>query len=103
MVHTAKIIIHVAANRGLILCSRRVGNLKLNKTDEQIMTALKANKELTLAEICEKTGLTGKKVFRSLRKLFEAEMIESKARKYRLLTDKPPAGKGEEQGTEEEE
>ena len=104
MVHTAKIIIPVAANRGLILCSRRVGNLKLNKTDEQIITALKASKELTLAEICEKTGLTGKKVFRSLRKLFEAEMIESKARKYRLLTDKPPAkGKAEEQGTEEEE
>jgi predicted transcriptional regulator len=67
--------------------------LKLNKTDEQVVTCLKESKELTLAEITEKTGLTGKKVFRSLRKLFENEMIDSKGRKYRLITDKPPAKK----------
>ncbi len=66
--------------------------MKLNKHDEQIIAALKSNKDQTLmlAEICEKTGLTGKKVFRSLKKLFEAEMIDSNARKYHLLTDKPP-------------
>ncbi len=77
--------------------------MKLNKNDEQIIAALKSNKEqtLTLAEICEKTGLTGKKVFRSLRKLFEAEMIDSNARKYHLLKDKPPV-KGKEELPEEE-
>ncbi len=71
--------------------------MKLNKNDEQVVAALKEGKEMTLAEICDKTGLTGKKVFRSLRKLFEAEMIDSNARKYRFLTDKPPVkGKDEE-------
>ncbi len=69
--------------------------MKLNKNDEMIIAALKQNKEMTLAEICEKTGLTGKKVFKSLRKLFESEMIDSNARKYRFLTDKPPKGKEE--------
>ncbi len=71
--------------------------MKLNKADEQIVAALKQSKEMTLAELCEKTGLPGKKVFRSLRKLFEAEMIDSKARKYKLLKDKPsPKGNDEE-------
>ncbi len=77
--------------------------MKLNKNDEQIIAALKTSKELTLAEITEKTGLTGKKVFRSLRKLFEAEMIDSKGRKYCLLTDNPPEkGKDEEETPEKE-
>jgi predicted transcriptional regulator len=75
--------------------------MKLNKTDEQVIAALK-EKESTLAEITEKTGLTGKKVFRSLRKLFENEMIDSKAHKYHLITDKPPAGKDADEGPEEE-
>ncbi len=79
-------------------------SMKLNKADEQVVAALKQAKEMTLAEISEKTGLTGKKVFRSLRKLFEAEMINSNARKYRLLTDKPPVKvKGEEENPEPEE
>ena len=77
--------------------------MKLNKADEQILSALKQCKELTLAEICEKTGLPGKKVFRSLRKLFENEMIESNARKYKFITDKPPTkGKDEGETSEEE-
>ncbi len=62
--------------------------MKLNKTDEAVIAALQANQALTLAEISEKTALPGKKIFRSLRKLFEAEIIESKERKYKLvLTD----------------
>jgi predicted transcriptional regulator len=64
--------------------------MKLNKTDEQVVAALKESKELTLAEISDKIGVPSKKVFKSLKKLFEAEMIDSNARKYRLLTDKPP-------------
>jgi len=69
--------------------------MKLNKTDEQVIAALK-EKELTLAELAEKTGVPTKKIFKSLRKLFENEMIDSNARKYRLITDKPPKkGKGE--------
>ncbi len=75
--------------------------MKLNKVDEQVIAALKS-KELTLAELSEKTGLHGKKIFRSLRKLFENEMIDSNARKYRLLKDKPPKGKSEEETPEEE-
>ena len=76
--------------------------MKLNKVDEQVIAALKT-KESTLAEITEQTGLPGKKIFKPLRKLFENEMIDSKARKYRLLTDKPPVkGKEEESSTEED-
>jgi predicted transcriptional regulator len=63
--------------------------MKLNKTDEQVVAALK-EKESTLAELTEKTGIPSKKVFKSLKKLFENEMIDSNARKYKLITDKPP-------------
>jgi predicted transcriptional regulator len=73
--------------------------VKLNKTDEQIIAALKEGKELTLQEIADKTGEKPKKVFRSLRKLFENELIETNARKYKL-TSKKPSGKNEEE-TEE--
>ena len=74
--------------------------MKLNKVDEQVVAALKI-KDLTLAELAEQTGLPTKKVFKSLKKLFENEMIDSNARKYRLLTDKPPAkGKDEEETPE---
>ena len=61
--------------------------MKLNKTDEQVIAALKEGRELTLQEITEKTGEPSKKVFRSLRKLFENELIETKARKYKLLRE----------------
>ena len=58
--------------------------VKLNKIDEQVIAALKAGKELTLQELTEKTGEPSKKVFRSLRKLFENELISTNARKYKL-------------------
>jgi predicted transcriptional regulator len=70
--------------------------VKLNKTDEQVIAALKEGKELTLQEIADKTGEKPKKVFKSLRKLFENELIETNARKYKL-TGKKPSGKNEEE------
>ena len=61
--------------------------VKLNKTDNNVLSALKSEgKELTLQEIAEKTGETPKKIFKSLRKLFEKELIETKARKYKLIS-----------------
>jgi len=71
--------------------------MKLNKNDEKVVTALREAKELTLAELTEKTGLPSKKVFKSLKKLFEHELIDSQARKYRLLAGKIPASKGAEE------
>ena len=72
--------------------------MKLNKVDEAVIAALKPKgKELTLQELAQVTGETQKKVFKSLKKLFENEMMDSRARKYKLLTDKPPAkGKDDE-------
>ena len=57
---------------------------KLNKNDKLVVDALKDG-ELTLQEISDKTGVPSKKVFKSLRKLFENEMVDTKARKYRLI------------------
>ena len=62
--------------------------VKLNKVDEQVLAALKAGKELSLQELTEKTGEPSKKVFRSLRKLFENELITTNARKYKLAEAK---------------
>jgi DNA-binding transcriptional regulator GbsR (MarR family) len=60
--------------------------VKLNKVDELVVSALKgSNDGLTLAEIAEKTGESEKKVFKSLRKLFENEMTECRNRKYMLI------------------
>jgi predicted transcriptional regulator len=53
------------------------------------VAALKEGEELTLQEISEKTGESPKKVFRSLRKLFEEELVDTEARKYRLSTKTP--------------
>jgi len=62
-----------------------VGLVKLNKVDELVVSTLKnADKGLTLAEVAEKIGESEKKVFRTLRKLFENEMIECVNRRYRL-------------------
>jgi predicted transcriptional regulator len=58
--------------------------MKLNKTDQLVMEALMGGKELTLQEIVDQTGETSKKVFKSLRKLFENEMVDTNARKYKL-------------------
>jgi DNA-binding IclR family transcriptional regulator len=65
--------------------------VKLNKTDEQVVAALQGTNGLGLDEIAEKTGQPTKKVFRSLRKLFENEIIDSQARKYKLLITDPKA------------
>ena len=66
--------------------------VKLNKTDEKIVATLKAEgKELSLQELADKTGETQKKIFRSLRKLFEHELVSTQARKYKL-TGKDPKG-----------
>ncbi|MDR0797937.1 MAG: hypothetical protein LBE70_04395 [Nitrososphaerota archaeon] len=68
--------------------------MKLNKVDEAIIKTLKTEgKELTLPEITEKTGLVSKNIFKSLRKLFENGIIDTNARKYKLLTDKIPQTK----------
>jgi DNA-binding IclR family transcriptional regulator len=65
--------------------------LKLNKGDLAVVEALKPiGKEMTLPQLAEATGLPVKKVFKTLKKLFENEMVDSCARKYKLLTDKPP-------------
>jgi uncharacterized membrane protein len=59
---------------------------KLNKVDEKVVATLQAEgKELTLQELTEKTGEPSKKVFRSLRKLFENEVVSTLARKYKLV------------------
>jgi len=60
----------------------------LNKTDELVVAALKKGKELTLQEIADETGESSKKVFRSLRKLFENELVDTSARKYKLCETK---------------
>jgi predicted transcriptional regulator len=58
--------------------------MKLNKTDKLVLDALKDG-ELTLQEIADKTGEKPKKIFKVLRKLFEHELVDTKARKYKLL------------------
>jgi predicted transcriptional regulator len=68
--------------------------MKLNKVDEAVVKTLKTEgKELTLQEITDKSGQPSKAVFKSLRKLFEHDMVDTNARKYKLLTDKVPSDK----------
>jgi predicted transcriptional regulator len=70
--------------------------MKLNKVDEKVYQTLKTEgKELTLQELTEKTGEPCKKVFKSLKKLFEHEIIETQARKYKLTGKDPKAAKEE--------
>jgi uncharacterized membrane protein len=77
--------------------------MKLNKTDEQVIKALKVEgKELTLQELTDKTGEPQKKVFKSLRKLFQHELIETKARTYKLTGKNPAATKEDEPEPPEE-
>ena len=74
-----------------------VSIVKLNKVDEKVVSTLKAEgKELSLQEIADKTGEPAKKVFKSLKKLFEHEMVSTQARKYNLTgKDSKSAGKAE--------
>lgn len=59
--------------------------VNLNKIDMLIIETLKnSERDLTLAEIAEKTGISEKKVFTSLRKLFENEIVDCENRRYRL-------------------
>ena len=58
--------------------------VKLNKTDKLVIDALKGG-ELTLQEIADKTGEKPKKIFKVLRKLFENELVDTNARKYKLI------------------
>jgi predicted transcriptional regulator len=58
--------------------------VRLNKTDKLVVETLE-NGELTLQEIANQTGEKPKKIFKSLRKLFENEMVDTKARKYKLI------------------
>jgi len=59
---------------------------KLNKVDEKVVATLQAEgKELSLQELADKTGESSKKVFKSLKKLFENEIVSTQARKYKLL------------------
>ena len=77
---------------------------KLNKTDEKVVDALRAEgKELSLQELTDKTGEPSKKVFRSLRKLFENEIISTQARKYKLIIVDPKAIKAKLEAKAEEE
>ena len=77
-------------------------HVKLNKTDEKVYQTLKAEgKELTLQEITDKTGEPCKKVFKSIKKFFEHEIIETQARKYKL-TGKNPTAKDDEPEAPEE-
>jgi len=71
--------------------------VKLNKTDEKVVATLKVEgKELTLQELADKTGESPKKIFRSLRKLFQNEIVETQARKYKLTGKQPSGSKDEE-------
>ena len=57
---------------------------KLYKNDKLVLEVFKDG-ELTLQEIANQTGEKPKKIFKSLRKLFENELVDTKARKYKLL------------------
>jgi predicted transcriptional regulator len=70
--------------------------VKLNKTDELVIAALKEGRELTLQEIADKTGESSKKIFKSLRKLFENELIDTQKRRYSLSAKTPPSTKEDE-------
>jgi predicted transcriptional regulator len=73
-----------------------VVKVKLNKIDEKVYQTLKTEgKELTLQELTDKTGEPSKKVFKSLRKLFEHEIIGTQGRKYKLTGKDPKAAKEE--------
>lgn len=79
--------------------------MKLNKTDEVVIKTLKAEgKELTLQELTDKSGEPSKKIFKSLRKLFEHELIETQGRKYKLTGKTvPTSSKGKAKDEDETE
>ena len=58
--------------------------VKLNKTHKLVLKILEEGQELTLQEIADQSGEKPKKIFKALRKLFENDLIETNARKYKL-------------------
>jgi len=62
--------------------------VKLNKTDKRILDLLNRDEPLTLYEIAEKLDLKPKTVFRSLRKLFENDLISSDPRTRRYSIER---------------
>lgn len=57
----------------------------MGKLENQIVSILQnSDKPLTLSEIAIKIGASEKKVYRSLRKLFQKEKIDVSNRRYKL-------------------
>jgi len=57
----------------------------MGKLEKLVISTLEsADEGLTLAEIAERVGESEKKVFKTLRKLFEKGLIDSQNRRYRL-------------------
>ncbi len=78
---------------------------KLNKVDEKVVATLQTEgQELSLQELADKTGESSKKVFKSLKKLFENEIVSTQARKYKLVINDTKAIKAKlaAKGDEEE-
>ena len=63
----------------------------LNKTDRRILDLLSQNGPLTLYEIAERLNMKPKAVFRSLRRLFENEMISCDPRTRRYFIEREHA------------
>ena len=62
-----------------------IATTRLSKIEKLVVSTLKdSDKELTFAEIVERTGESKKRVFKALRKLFEKDMINTGNRTYRL-------------------
>jgi len=60
----------------------------MGKLESQIVSALQnSDKPLTLSEIAIKIGASEKKVYRSLRKLFQKEKIDVSNRRYKLAQE----------------
>jgi predicted transcriptional regulator len=60
----------------------------VGKLENQIILVLQdSDKPLTLSEIAIKIGASEKKVYRSLRKLFEKEKIDASNRRYKLAQE----------------
>ncbi|RLG95726.1 hypothetical protein DRO37_01460 [Candidatus Bathyarchaeota archaeon] len=60
----------------------------LNKTDRRILDLLSQNGPLTLYEIAERLNMKPKAVFRSLRRLFENDMISCNPRTRKYFIEK---------------
>jgi predicted transcriptional regulator len=54
------------------------------KLDEDVVSLLKNSSPLTLAEIAEKLGKPEKAVYKTLKRLFEKQLIDCVNRKYSL-------------------